>query len=86
MKGRSTTLDSQQQASLGCGTLILIALIVLIFGNAGNQEQTEEIRDLRRQVSSLEQMVEDLRKSVERQSGELAEIKQMLVAEKDAGP
>lgn len=35
-----------QEVSLGCGTLILIALIVLIFGRSGT-------RDLERQVESL---------------------------------
>ena len=31
-------LNGDRNATLGCGTLILIALIVVIFGNAGDEE------------------------------------------------
>jgi predicted PurR-regulated permease PerM len=45
-----------QKASLGCGTLILIALIVMIFSNAnrGNDSQiTSQIQNLSNEVNSL---------------------------------
>lgn len=31
--------STDQKVSLGCGTLILIAVIVLIFGNAGSNDE-----------------------------------------------
>lgn len=45
--------DTSNKASLGCGTLILIALIVLFFsgGNKGNPNR--EIRELQQEVRAL---------------------------------
>lgn len=47
-----------QQVSLGCGTLILIALIVLIFSGRGSNELEREIRGLRSEIGELKQAVE----------------------------
>ena len=45
---------NNEKASLGCGTLILIALIVMIFGNMEkNSEVLSEIRQLRKEVQEL---------------------------------
>ena len=55
--------SSGNTASLGCGTLILIALIVLIFGNK-NDDLTGEIRSLRQDVQKLSNEVRDLREDV----------------------
>ena len=48
-----------QQASLGCGTLILIALIVLIFSRQNNDELNQEIKGLEAEVVQLKQAVEE---------------------------
>jgi Sec-independent protein translocase protein TatA len=45
-----------QQASLGCGTLILIALIVLFFSGRGDIES--EVRKLRADIKEVKQLVE----------------------------
>jgi len=47
-----------QEVSLGCGTLILIALIVLIFGRGGTGDLEREVRGLRSEVGELKQAVE----------------------------
>jgi hypothetical protein len=47
-----------QQVSLGCGTLILIALIVLFFSGRGNSDLEREIRELRSEVSELKKLIE----------------------------
>jgi hypothetical protein len=47
-----------QAVSLGCGTLILIALIVLFFSGRGHDEMTRELHDLRTEVSELRVAVE----------------------------
>ncbi len=60
-----------RKASLGCGTLILIALIVLIVGNAGSGQVMEEVEALRRETHKLSE-------SVERLHGELSEVKRLL--------
>ena len=44
--GEMADENRTQQASLGCGTLILIALIVLIFSGRGNGDLEREIHAL----------------------------------------
>jgi hypothetical protein len=51
--------DNRDRAvSLGCGTLILIALIVLIFSRGGDSEIKSEISSLRTEVNELRQAIE----------------------------
>jgi cell division protein FtsL len=47
-----------QQANLGCGTLILIAVIVLIFSGRGTGEIKDEVKQLRQTVASLEAKID----------------------------
>jgi cell division protein FtsL len=60
-----------QQVSLGCGTLILIALIVLIFSGRGSS-------DLEREVQGLRSEVVELKKSIEAQTSEIKELQRKL--------
>ena len=60
-----------QQASLGCGTLILIALIVLIFSGRGTG-------DLEREMHSLKNEVRGLRNSVDTQTHEIRQLRQRV--------
>jgi hypothetical protein len=54
-----------QQVTLGCGTLILIALIVSIFsGRPGLEELEREVRGLRSDIG-------ELKKAIEVQSGQI---------------
>ncbi len=46
------------QVSLGCGTLILIALIVLFFSGRGVGELKREVQDLRSEIGQLKKAVE----------------------------
>ena len=43
------------RASLGCGTLILIAIIVAIFSG---DDESDEIRALRQEIKALEQKID----------------------------
>lgn len=54
----SVRLAQGQQVSLGCGTLILIAMIVLIFGQGGTNDLERELRELRSEVGELKKAVE----------------------------
>jgi hypothetical protein len=47
-----------EQVSLGCGTLILIALIVLIFSGPRTGELEREVRGLRTEIGELQRAVE----------------------------
>ncbi len=49
--------------SLGCGTLILIAVIVSIFSNSGSEVE-DDIRRLRNDVQQLTQEVQDLKQLI----------------------
>jgi hypothetical protein len=48
-----------QAVSLGCGTLILIALIVLFFSNPGKDDVLLEVGSLRSEVRDLRKLVEE---------------------------
>lgn len=48
-----TSPDSSAKASLGCGSLILIAIIVLIFSNGKNEELEKQLRDTRSEIKEL---------------------------------
>ncbi len=58
-------MDRNQKATLGCGTLILIALIVIIFGNLGGRESADQIRSLRSDIQKLEQTVTAQNRQIE---------------------
>lgn len=55
-----------QQASLGVGTLVLIALIVMIFSPGSG--------DVKREVQELRSDVSELRKLIEKQTAELQKL------------
>lgn len=78
--------DSNNKVSLGCGTLILIALIVMFFSNSGddNEQLTREIREVRKKISHLESEInitvdlEELKAESKKQSATLKQIQQAL--------
>ncbi|MEM9480853.1 MAG: hypothetical protein AAGA58_14450 [Verrucomicrobiota bacterium] len=62
---------TQVKASLGCGTLILIAIIVLVFGGHQDHQQLENKLDML--TKEVEALREDLK--IERSELEKAEEK-----------
>lgn len=66
------------QVSLGCGTMILIALIVLIFSGRGSNDLEREVRGLRSEVN-------ELKKSIEAQTSEFRLLQQKLDKQPGAG-
>jgi Sec-independent protein translocase protein TatA len=65
--------DRSSQVSLGCGTLILIALIILIFSGGRNEE-------VRREVRNLDWAIRELKTAVEAQADEIKTLRQTLEA------
>jgi hypothetical protein len=65
------TTDRYPPASLGCGTLIIIALIVVFFSNAGSQKTEAEFTRLRNQV-------EELKRSVDAQTDQIRGLKELI--------
>jgi len=47
-----------QEVNLGCGTLILIALIVLIFGRSRTGDLEQQLRETRSEIKELRQSIE----------------------------
>jgi hypothetical protein len=62
---------TSNKAELGCGTMILIALIVLIFSNCGNKvgDLRNDVQALTKQVEVLQQKVDSLSRTIERSGG-----------------
>ena len=87
------------KASLGCGTLILIALIVMIFSRGNDsRDLSREVQGLRNEVRqlaarpyaaqedvALRQSIEALQRSVDQQGKEIAGLK-VEVTKLAAGP
>lgn len=69
---RTTTVQ------LGCGTLILIALIVLFFSRGGDDEVRNEIRQVGTEVKQLRASVNALNDKVEAQSEEIKSLRQAI--------
>lgn len=60
-----------QQANLGCGTLILIAIIVALFSRPGMDELEGKIQSIRVEITALKQIVEN-------QTSEIKAIRNLL--------
>jgi Sec-independent protein translocase protein TatA len=48
----------ERRVQLGCGTLIVIALIVMFFSQAGRSNLEDEIRALRSEVGEIKELIE----------------------------
>ena len=67
-------MESNQKATLGCGTLILIALIVMTFSgththSSGNKQELRqlqtEIRTLQSMVQAQHRTIQELQRTIE---------------------
>jgi hypothetical protein len=67
-----------QHVTLGCGTLILIALIVIFFsGGPGISNLENDVRDLRWEVSGLKRAVEEQTSEIKRLREKLGKQQEM---------
>jgi len=57
--------DRQTVASLGCGTLIIIALIVLFFSGGDTTRLEQQVAELQDQVETMQRQQEDTHRLVE---------------------
>ena len=67
-----------QTVSLGCGTLILIALIVLIFGGSDTDKLEREVRSLQTGITQLSGEVKSLQGMLEQQSTDLSALRRAV--------
>lgn len=67
--------ESNHKASLGCGTLILIALIVLIFGNHQNTDLNRSIQRLSSQINTIEQETNSQSEALKKIESELKSLR-----------
>jgi hypothetical protein len=65
----SEQLTGDNKVQLGCGTLIVIALIVMIFSGGRDVDKlSRQLDDMSRQLDRLEKKVDDLAQRVSRQA------------------
>jgi FtsZ-interacting cell division protein ZipA len=70
---RSESGEKSQQVSLGCGTLILIAVIVAGFSSP-------RVRDLESDVSKLQESVDQMQETLNSQTESIMEIRELIEA------
>jgi outer membrane murein-binding lipoprotein Lpp len=64
-----TDRPAETKAQLGCGTLIIIAIIVMIFsGGRDSSRLKDDVRQLNRKIDRLESKIDDLTKRLEQNS------------------
>jgi hypothetical protein len=63
----------EHRVQLGCGTLIVIALIVMFFSRTDTNDLENEVRSLRSEVG-------EIKKLIEVQTGELRQLREKLPA------
>lgn len=64
------TERKDNQAQLGCGTLIVIAIIVMIFsGDRGSSKVRKDVQELNRKIERLEKKIDELSKKLDEQRG-----------------
>lgn len=63
--------SNDQKATLGCGSLILIALIVLIFSNSGSGDLENQLNEVSKKLTELERTISD-------QSAEIQKLRDSL--------
>ena len=63
-----------QEVSLGCGTLILIALIVMFFSGRGIGDVKREIRQLQSEVRQLHDAIESQTSKIEALNARLNQL------------
>lgn len=51
-------MESNQKVTLGCGTLILIALIVMTFSGTHSSGNKQELQQLQTEIRTLQSMVQ----------------------------
>jgi uncharacterized protein YoxC len=61
-------MNKDNKVSLGCGTLILIVLIVMLFGNVGSQQLEPQIQSLQSSMQNLERQLEEMERDMEQQT------------------
>jgi hypothetical protein len=66
-------VSGDQKVQLGCGTLIVIAIIVMFFSQGSSKDVEREVRGLRSDVG-------DLKKLIESQNSELQQLRERLPA------
>lgn len=71
-------MDKNQNVSLGCGTLILIALIVMIFGGDQNNNLSREVLVIQNELLSQTQEIRALKSEVASQTDEIKALKAMI--------
>jgi len=59
-------LPKQDKVQLGCGTLVIIAIIVMIFsGNKGSKRMQTRVDELNAKIDRLERKIDDLSKKLD---------------------
>ena len=71
-------MNQNDKVSLGCGTLILIVLIVMIFGNMGSNNLEPQIHSLNNSIRDLERKTAKLESKIDQQTRSIEALQQEI--------
>lgn len=71
-------MNPNEKVGLGCGTFILIALIVMIFGNMGRDRYEPQINALQQSVEALNTRIETLEDKIDRQTETIEALREEI--------
>jgi predicted ribosome quality control (RQC) complex YloA/Tae2 family protein len=71
-------MNQNDKVSLGCGTLILIVLIVMIFGNMGSQNLEPQIHSLKNSIQDLERTTGKLENKIDQQTQHIEALRREI--------
>jgi hypothetical protein len=71
-------MNQNDKVGLGCGTLILIMLIVMIFGNMGSQNLEPQIHSLQKSAQDIEHIIGNLERKIDQQTKKIESLRREI--------
>ena len=83
LKDANMAMNRDETVSLGCGTLIIIALIVMFLGNANQQDLAARINEMQKNIDALTESIRRIENKLDEQTKDIESIRRNLARDRD---
>jgi peptidoglycan hydrolase CwlO-like protein len=83
LKDADMAMNRNETVSLGCGTLIIIALIVMFLGNANQQDLATRINEMQKNIDALTESIRRIENKLDEQTKDIESIRRNLARDRD---